>query len=263
MKNLVCKAFCDAISLRKVPMGYAVETPYANSEGDPLVFYLAHVPHSTLWTIEDDGMQIPLLEASGIDIRPDKQRGKILNRLLNEYGATFDKEARVIKTNAIPENKIGSAAVNFLALLLRIQDLFSIDQKMVRATWKEDAITALTEAFSPFASVEVSAPIDEDDEASPHADLMVSGESSAPLAIYFGTSEERALKALVHKMEFEKYRGVRSRVALLLEKAKDNPISEPTYSLAQARLDRVLSFRGAERDAVMGLVNLYREQATA
>ena len=54
-------------------------------------------------------------------------------------------------------------------------------------------------------------------------------------------------------MELEKYQGKPARVVLLVERAKKNPLNEPTYALAQARLDDVLSFRGVETDTMAAL----------
>ena len=67
---------------------------------------------------------------------------------------------------------------------------------------------------------------------------------------FIGTSNERALIALVVKMETEKYQIQPCRVILLVERSKKNPIEEDAYSLAHARLDSVLAFRGVERDTM-------------
>jgi hypothetical protein len=71
-----------------------------------------------------------------------------------------------------------------------------------------------------------------------------------PVGIYFATSEERALQALVVKMEMDKYREIATSVILLLERVKENPVKAPTLGLAMARLDAVVSFRDAKRDTL-------------
>jgi len=252
MKELLCQAFCAALNVRPVPAGFAVETPYANADGDPLLlYYIKGVPGE--WRIEDDGTQVPFLEANGVDLT-GKARGKALDFLLTEYGAYFDSEERLIHTTFLPEKEIGEASIKFVALLLRLQDLALLSPQIVRSTFREDVIKAIKETFGPGVNVEESVPIS-DELAAYHADCVLSSPSPTipPLAVYLGVSEERALQALVLKMELEKYRHRASRVVLILERAKENPLRESTYALAQARLDDVLSFRGVEADAMQAL----------
>ena len=51
-------------------------------------------------------------------------------------------------------------------------------------------------------------------------------------------------------MEMDKYRDIATSIILLLEHSKENPIKSPTLGLALARLDAVVSFRDAKRDAL-------------
>jgi Domain of unknown function DUF1828 len=251
MKDMLCQAFCAALEVKKVPAGYAVQTPYENGDGDPLLLYYIRDATGQNWRIEDDGTQIPLLEASGVDLS-GKARGEALDFLLGEYGARFDKDERVIHTSFLPEEDLGPISIRFVALLLRLQDLALLSPHVVRSTFREDVIAAIKEKFAGIATVDESVPVS-DDLAAYHADCVISMSHTPPLAVYLGVTEERALQALVLKMELEKYRGRNSRVVLILEKAKDNPLRESTYALAQARLDDVLSFRGVETDAMQAL----------
>jgi hypothetical protein len=85
MKRLISEAFCGALSERQVPAGRAITTPYLNSDGDPLIIYFVRDERGR-WRIEDDGTQVPLLEACGVDLG-GKARGEAFNG--NRYdGAT-------------------------------------------------------------------------------------------------------------------------------------------------------------------------------
>jgi hypothetical protein len=181
-----------------------------------------------------------------------RSRGEALDFLLREYGAKFDKDERVIHTSFFPESELGPLSLRFVALLLRLQDLALLSPHVVRSTFREDVLAAIREKFVGIASVEEGAPIS-NALAAYNADCVISRSNVPPLAVYLGVSEERALQALVLKMELEKYRGEKNRVVLILEKAKDNPLRESTYALAQSRLDDVLSFRGVEADAMQAL----------
>jgi hypothetical protein len=254
MREILCHAFCAALNVRAVPAGYAVETPYVNADGDPLLLYYIRGATAAQWRIEDDGTQVPFLEANGVDIS-GRARGEALEFLLREYGAYFDPEARVIHTTFLPETELGEASIKFVALLLRLQDLALLSPQIVRSTFREDVIAAIKDTFSNTAVIEEHVPVS-DELSAYHADCVIYPQDKTdipPLVIYLGISEERALQALVLKMELEKYRSKKNRVVLILEKAKDNPLRESTYALAQARLDDVLSFRGAEMDAMQAL----------
>jgi hypothetical protein len=256
MKDMLCQAFCAALRMRSVPGGHVVETPYANSDGDPLLLYFIREGTASTWRIEDDGTQVPLLEASGVDIR-GQSRGEALDFLLREYGASFDEDARTIKTPFMSEVELGAASVKFVALLLRLQDLALLSPHVVRNTFREDALAAIRAKFDGIASIDENVPIAAELPAY-LSDVRISAPGVPPIAVYIATTEERALQALVLKMEMEKYRQIVSRVILLIERAKTNPLRESTYALAQARLDDVLSFRGVEADAMQRLAVDFR-----
>ena len=132
-----------------------------------------------------------------------------------------------------------------------------LSPQVVRGTFREDAIAAIKATFEGIAEIEENVPAAAELPAY-LSDVRISAPGIAPVAVYIATNEERALQALVLKMEMEKYRQVLSRVILLIERAKTNPLKESTYALAQARLDDVLSFRGVEADAMQRLASDFR-----
>jgi len=255
MKEILCNAFCAALQCRSVPGGYAVELPYQNADGDPLLLYYIRLS-PTEWRIEDDGTQVALLEANGVDLG-GRSRGGALNSLLSEYDVTFDQDARTLSSPALKEGDLGEASLSFVALLLRLQDLALLSPQIVRNTFRDDAVSAIRGKFEGIAQIEENAPISSKLPAFT-ADVRITSPESLPLAVYLATSEERALQALVLKMALEKYRSEPIRVVLLLEKARDNPVRDATYALSQARLDDVLSFRGVESEAMDKLVRDFR-----
>jgi Domain of unknown function DUF1828 len=252
MKDLLCRAFCESLDIRNVPAGYVVRTPYDNSDGDPLLVYF--VREGRKWRIEDDGTQVPLLEAYGVDLG-GRARGDALSALLSEYEAKFDPERRTLSTNSYSESDIGNVALRFVALLLRIQDLALLSPQIVRSTFRDDALVALHDNFDKFANVEESVALSPE-LLGQEADMIVRAPNAPPMAIYLATSEEKALQALISKMEAEKYRGIDGKVVLMVERAKVNPVKETTLSLAMARLDSVVSFREAKQDTMQRLSRL-------
>lgn len=260
MKEALCKAFCDSVQVRTLPgNGYAVTTPFLLSDGDPILFYLMQSEPKGSWVIEDDGKQVPLLEAGGVRLK-EGQRGLVFDALLESYGTRYDANRRTLCSRKLKDEEVAAAALRFIAFLLRIEDLILLSPSLVREAFHDDAIAAIHEKFDAIAGVEEAAPISEKLPGY-HADVVLTAHDMTPLAIYLATSDPKALEALVLKMEAEKYRDIRCRIVLLLERSKENPLREATYALAQARLDQVLSFRGVEGDSMAALERLFRAPA--
>ena len=66
LQRRLCSAFNAAIEVSAVPAGYAVGTPFADSSGDRIGFYVVAGPDGC--RVEDDGAYLSHLVASGIDI---------------------------------------------------------------------------------------------------------------------------------------------------------------------------------------------------
>lgn len=247
MKELICEAFCASLEVQQVPAGYAVCTPYANADGDPLLVYFVRDERNR-WRLEDDGTQIPLLEANGVDLS-GRSRGDAFDTLLEEYGAQFNKDSRTLYSPPLTEAELGAAAVRFVGLLLRLQDLSLLSPRIVRSTFREDALAAIHDAFDGRATVSEQAEISSELDGQ-EADVVIRAPSSPPVAVYFATSEERALQALVVKMEAERYRKIAASIILMIERVKANPIKGPTLGLALARLDAVVSLRDSQQDSM-------------
>jgi hypothetical protein len=259
MKHLICDAFCASLEVRQVPAGYAVCTPYANADGDPLLVYFVKDERGR-WRLEDDGTQVPLLEANGVDLS-GRSRGDAFDLLLEEYGAQFNKDARTLYSPPLPESELGAAAVRFVGLLLRLQDLALLSPQIIRSTFREDALSAIHNAFDGKAHVADQSEIS-DDLPGQEADVVIRTPAAPPVGVYFATSEERALQALVVKMEADKYRDIAASIILLLERSKANPVKPPTLGLAMARLDAVVSFRDAQKDTLERIGKAARLQYT-
>ncbi len=250
MKEALCKAFCAALDVQRVPSGYAITTPYNFEDGDSIVIY-AVTASEGVYHLEDAGVQIPMLEASGITLH-DGTRGEGFEALLNEYSLTFDDKAMVVRTGTVREDDIGPAALKLIAFMLRLQDFMLLTPDRVKQTWQEDALRSLHAKFDGIARVEEHVPAVP--EVPVPADAVIRFNSGAvPLAVFLATSDTKALEALVLKMELEKYQLTPCVVVLMVERAKQNPLRERTYAMSLARLDDVLTYRGAELETMSAL----------
>jgi len=254
MKDILCRAFCDALEVRNIPSGYAITTPYAFDDGDPIIVYAMTVS-AGIYRLEDAGVQIPALLGSGVNIG-DGLRAEVFDALLREYDLAFDPDAMVVKSRDFAEAEIGSATLSLVAFMLRLQDFMLLTPERVKRTWQDDAIKSIHETFDSIGRVEEHAAVLPEARSIP-ADAVVhfNAADTAPLAIFLATSDSKALQALVLKMELEKYQHKDVTVVLLVERAKQNPLREATYAMAQARLDEVLTYRGAEADTMLRLAD--------
>lgn len=243
-KEALCKAFCDEIDVREVPAGLAVKTPFAYSDGDLVGFYITR--QGELFRLEDSGLVVPWLESTGVNLQHGT-RAEQFAALLQEHEAEFDDEAQEVHSSLIPETQLPAAAVRFVALLLRLQDLQLMRPELVENTFQDDVKRALSERFSKVAKLSFDAPpLDADSDYV--ADAVIESLSGQKLALYLGTRDARVDEAVMVWMEGQ-WKHASYQVAVLYENDK-NPISKRSYRRAMNRLDSSLIFRGDESGAL-------------
>lgn len=250
-KDALCRAFCGDIFIRDVPVGFAVSTGFKRDDGDAIGFYVVYdTEDRSVARLEDDGMTIPTLEASGADVS-DGPRAEAFVSLLSEYGVEHDESENVLHTPFMSIDKLAREAVRFVAFLLRIQDFMLVTRERVEETFKADVIRAVTERFSGRATVTTDDVISEslkdypaDVVIRPHQDLQ-----RAPMALYIATSENKALEALVLRMQTQFVERIPCKVMMVLETAKPQRIKERTLARAMNSFP-VAVFRGQEIPAL-------------
>ena len=70
MKEELCTAFCNDITVTDVPVGLAVSTAFRRDDGDKVSFYVVSDNGGKVH-IEDDGATIPYLEEAGVDFETE------------------------------------------------------------------------------------------------------------------------------------------------------------------------------------------------
>ncbi len=250
MKEALCKAFCSSLHVDHVPAGWAVQTPYRLPDGDPVVFFVVTL-NDGMARLEDDGATLALLEASGVSLDKKGSRWRTFSDLLEQHQASYDEDAGVIVSPVLAMDEVPAAAINFTALMLRVHDLALLTVERVRESWRDDALADLHANFDGVAEVQESAIVSA--RGALTADVVIRPKGAPPVAVILATSQAKGLHALVLKMELEKYQGDTTPVILLVERAKDNPLAESTYALAQSRLNGVHTYRGAEPEAMAAI----------
>lgn len=251
------RTFTDAISVRSVPSGLAINSPFYDNSGDHLAFYARDTDEGTV--LEDDGSFLPHLIASGIDISSG-QRRITLDTMLREAGAYWDPETFEIRTHGIAENNIGEASVRFLSGLLRIRALEFSTRENVRSTFKEDALAAVHEHLSGKFFITERDSLAPDLEEYP-ADIVLRprhypAKKSLGLFLVNGPTQFLEAELLHTEIERTQRQDWISAVALIEDLPKVTLIGEKRYQRAINRGLNTRFFRGDERQAITGLQKL-------
>ena len=225
----ICNAFCQPISLRRVPIGYVLRTPFRRADGDPIAVYLRRDETNLQeqYRLEDDGQTIGFLETSGVDLDTET-RMQALADMLREHNAYYDQEAVILHTDYMSELEIPMACVRFAALMVRIHDLLLLASNIVRSTFREDLIEMAKRQFGE-AAVEVNKPL----LASMKdyiVDIIVRAPDQRVLAIFAATSEIKALEALLFQFQCKQRDITAVKAMLVLESAKPRDIRTRTLS---------------------------------
>jgi len=146
IKEKICQAFCDDLTVTEVPVGLAIKTPFKKENGEAIVFYVVWEDDTqTSARLEDDGDTMPYLIACGVDFDVETRR-ETLAELLDDFGGQFDEEQYLIHTEYYPLADIPKKAIRFTGLLLRLQDFsLMMTQRKAEDTFKADLIAAIHE----------------------------------------------------------------------------------------------------------------------
>jgi hypothetical protein len=249
IRKSLCNIFCTSINVNAVPCGFAISTLFADQSGDPLGFYV--VEDSDGYRIEDDGEYLARLVGSGIAI-DQGIRGQLLNAILAQGGASWDQDTFEIRSKGFSADKIGLHITNFLSSLIRVRDLELLTRDVIRSTFKEDVISALTESYGTIANMYENEAIDRSFSEFP-ADLIIrpkNPDSNKIGALYFVTSNEKLNEALLLQMEADRINRQDFKVIALIEDSEMRLISKKKFQRAQNRSLSMPIFRGDENAAV-------------
>lgn len=248
IQDQICEALCAEIAVTEVPAGFAVSTPFVARDGDSIGFYLVRNPlNAHEYRIEDSGLTIPFICSSGASLSHGP-RATAFAKMLSEHGVQFDDESMLLHTEYLREDLIARKCSDFMAMMLRVQDLELLTPEVVESTFRDDVKRELERALAGRAHIEY--------RAMPHArlsefeaDAVVTTGESSTLAIYFATSDERVNEAVLCWME-NRHQKLGVKVAAILEREKPAYIANRTLRRAMNRLDSTTVFRGDEHASI-------------
>lgn len=244
MKQELCRAFCDELDIRDVPAGLAVSTGF-NWFGEPLGFYIVGPDVLGRYRLEDDGTTMPLIDADGAGL-DSQTRADAFHEMIEEYGAAYSEERAELTTLPLSTGDIPKAAMRFVALLLRLQDMVLLTPERVASTFREDAVQAIRSALGDRATIRERETIAPGIEFP--ADLILTASERVPVAVYLASTEQRVLEAVVAQMAVLYEAKIACSVIALLE--RDTSISRRMRIHASNRLAALPIFEGEERPSV-------------
>lgn len=250
MKEELCKAFCSDLTVRDVPAGLAVGTGFMGVAGDQIGFYIMGPDELGLWRVQDDGNTVPYLEASGADLGV-QTRKEAFDQLLEEYDASYNDDSTELSIENIKRAALPDAAMKFVALLLRIQDMLFMTRERAESTWVQEATRDLTSGLKDKARIEQDAPVSAALQDYP-ADLVIRGQGRPPVALFFGVSDAKVYEALLLRFS-ARAKAEPCEVVVLLE--KDNSVTRK----ARQRADNNIvapRYRGGEAEAISRIVEV-------
>lgn len=253
LKRTICSSFCGALTVKPLATGYAISSPFQDGSGDRIDFYLSKSPDG--YVIEDDGGYLAQLIAKDIPI-DQGQRGHLLDAILDQAGAYWDRDTLEIKTPSFNEGDTSRRIVDFLSAMVRVRDLELITRDVIRSTFREDAMAAIEAAFGSMAELEENDAIRNDLTEFP-ADLVIRPGLNAPNAksgaIYFANSNDKLNEALLLKLETDRIPNRGFEVIALLENNELKGISRSRFQRAQNRDLIMPIFRGDEVAAMQAI----------
>lgn len=253
LKAQLCASFCEGIEVQQVKAGLVVGTPFERGDGDRIGFYL--VPGvDKRWRLEDDGMTVASLIASGVDIQSG-ERSADFKRMLSVSNVVFDPDSMLISSEWLEEKDISAASLRFVSLLLRLPELQMLHPDKISDTFREDVRNEISKYFGSERSLSWDAPV------SPklndfQADAVLT-DGNCQVAIFIATSDTRIYEAVMaralHKVDRS---DVSIRFAAVLESERPKGISIKAQQRARNYLDAAPSFRGDALGAMARIADL-------
>lgn len=246
----LCAAFCGAINVRPVPSGYAVSSAFSDSSGDKITFYLSETADG--YQIEDDGDYLAHLIARDIPIG-EGTRGQLLDALLEQGKAYWDRETFEIKSGSFPAKDLPNRTIEFLSSLIRVRDLELVTREVVKSTFREDVVSALLHRFGSNISIKDHGVVANDFAEFP-ADIVLQPASmvdgARPGAIYLISSNDKLNEALLAFQEKQMQGREDFSILALIEEPDMKVISRKRFQRAQNRSLPMPIFRGDEEAAM-------------
>ncbi|MCE2737271.1 MAG: DUF1828 domain-containing protein [Rhodobacter sp.] len=244
----ICKAFCAEVRVNQFRGGFGVSTPFADAlTGDPIGFYVVGPQPGHKFKIMDDALTVARFESEGATL-DSKQRMANFQEVLSIYGGSYDEDSGEIAIPDVMESELERKALDFMALLLRLQDMTQQTQERSKNVFADDVAKTLAGLAVDGLSVVAGVPVFPDNkEVIPDFVLRRSGYDK-PLALFLAKDNEKLWQAMHLQMtaEYEIKKPV--SIVVLLESGSTG--SQKMRDKASNRISALTNWRGDEGAAI-------------
>lgn len=227
LQERICDAFCAGFLVREIKIGFSIRSPFRWLTADNLAFYGRRKGDQIRF--EDDGLTVSELQGAGADVLSGT-RFKLLRSMMKDCGVQYDMDEVLFHTDWASEEQAGVLALSFLEFMTRIQEFQLTTRSRVENTFKDDLIAALIERFGPDQIALDEAPVQR--LSYYKVDIIVRHPSGKTAAIFPGTSEPKALDAVLFSKEMELKKVINVVPFLIFEDLAGSIVSGPTRSKA-------------------------------
>lgn len=247
MKAEICRAFCDSVTVTRLPHGYGLSTNLLLIDGDPAALYVLGPDPDGRFVLQDAGLLVPDLISSGADVTTSTRR-EALDAILQTAAARLDEDEMTVTTGPVVADLVPATAFRLLTALVRVADLGRMTRERVRSTFKEDVRAALRAQLDPSIMIEADAPIT---SVLPEfvADVVIRRSGRVPVALYLAQQDVTLIEAMLARSETGyRMNGARPVVAAMLE--RESSVSRINRTRAGNRLDVLTVYQDDDAAAV-------------
>jgi len=197
--------------------------------------------------IVDNGLTVALFEGDGATL-DSESRLSAFNEILGSYGAVFAEEDGEIIMGSIIRNDLERKSLDFMAMLLRLQDMYLLTHDRTKNTFLEDVENRLNSLAIEGLTVESGVPV------SAHLTdvipdyLLNKADFGRPVALFVVSHNEKIWQAMHLKMlaQYE----IRTPLSVVALLHSDKVGTAPLRAKADNRLDAVPKWEGDEMAAL-------------
>jgi hypothetical protein len=248
LQQRICRAFCAEVRVNPFRGGFGVSTPFADAlTGDPIGFYVVGPQPGHTFKIVDDALTVARFESEGATL-DSKQRLANFQEVLSIYGGAYNEDSGELAISDVLDGDLERKALDFMALLLRLQDMTQQTQERTRNSFVEDVARRLDALEVDGLSVESGVPVFPDSkEVIPDFVLRKAGHNK-PLALFLARDNEKLWQAMHLQMSAE-YE-IRRPVAIVVLLESGSTGAQKMRDKAANRIDAVTNWKGDEGAAI-------------
>jgi hypothetical protein len=249
----ICKAFCADVRINPFKGGFGVSTPFQSGDGDVIGYYVLGPDADQNYRIVDNALTVALFESDGATL-DSETRLSAFNEILGAYDAIYDEDDGEISIDNVKFGNLERRSLDFMALLLRLQDMYLLTQERTKNTFLEDVENKLNSLDVDGLKIQKDQPVSSIlVDVIPDYLLTREGQET-PVALFVVNQGEKLWQAMHLKLVAEHEYGTPLSVVALLQSDKIG--SSKLRSKADNRLDAVPKW---EDDEVAAIGRILRE----